>query len=380
MTPTRISPTLAGAAYDYAERGLYVLPANGKKPLIAGGFKSASNDLEQVRRWWACWPNANIGIACEASGMVVLDVDPRSDGWATLDELEQLCELPDTPCSQTGGDGLHAFFSSPGEKLKGRLPGIDVKHAGYVIAPPSAHPSGQHYEWILDLDQPLAHLPAPWLEVLSRARTNIGTNEVISIDNKSCGRQGETSDEWRVQAEALGGWGEKEANWRSRLPDRFKNYLRKKPSRGWMQGTQTRSQVEASIVYRWVLDGASDAQIIELADAYLPRHIEEKPRRGDDYIERTIDNMRWWAYADAELISSPEGGNPRQREVTYRHTNSDVLEAALALVEGQKHADWIRQLVSGGMSKATAYRNSTRLQKHELISVSDGRVLRTGNP
>jgi hypothetical protein len=88
--------------------------------------------------------------------------------------------------------------------------------------------------------------------------------------------------------------------------------------------------------------------------------------------------MRWWAYADGKLISSPEGGSPRHREVAYRHTTSDVLEAALALVGGQKHADWIRQVVSCGLSRATAYRKSERLQEMKLISVVDGRVVREG--
>src|ERR1039457_237800 len=153
--------TLGQCACEYAERGLFVLPANGKLPLTPRGFHSASKDPDKVRKWWKRWPEANIGIACDASDLVVLDVDKRSGGFDTLDELESSCELPETPCSHTGGDGLHAFFRFPGVALKGTHNGIDIKHHGYVIAPPSMHASGQRYEWIIDLDQPIGSLPPP---------------------------------------------------------------------------------------------------------------------------------------------------------------------------------------------------------------------------
>lgn len=158
----------------------------------------------------------------------------------------------------------------------------------------------------------------------------------------------------------------------------MKYYLRHRPARGWTQKKKTRSELEAQIVIRWISDGASDRQIIDLADAYLPKHIEEKAKRGSDWIQRTINNMRSWAYENGGVVSSPEGGKPRKREAMYRHTSGDVLEAALALVEDQKHADWIGQLVSCGMSRATAYRNSTRLQELKLISRIGVRVVREG--
>jgi hypothetical protein len=77
MTGANESMTLGECACEYAERGLSVLPAKGKgPPLIPGGFKSASNDPDKVRGWWKRWPEANIGIACDASDLVVLGVDP----------------------------------------------------------------------------------------------------------------------------------------------------------------------------------------------------------------------------------------------------------------------------------------------------------------
>jgi hypothetical protein len=68
----------------------------------------------------------------------------------------------------TGGGGTHSYFAAPrdGEALPSKtalLAKLDVKSAGgYVVAPPSLHPSGVRYEWspVLGFDVPLAPFPA----------------------------------------------------------------------------------------------------------------------------------------------------------------------------------------------------------------------------
>jgi Bifunctional DNA primase/polymerase, N-terminal len=376
MTGANNSTKLGECACEYAERGLSVLPAIGKAPhLIPEGFKSASNDPDKVRGWWKRWPEANIGIACDASDLVVLDVDARSSGFDTLDELESMCELPRTPCSQTGGGGLHAFFCFPGVALKGKLPGIDIKHHGYVIAPPSVHASGKRYEWIIDLDQPLNSLPGPWLERLSRKPQEACSNG-LPITTPTCVQQSDKNDDWLHAAEDLLGWHEREANWRRSLMDYHIHYLHTQPERGWTLGSQTRSEVECSIVSRWVWDGASDRQIIELADAYLARHIEERAKRGYDYLDRTIANARRHLYEEGSRISSPLGGWPRKREAKHRWTSNDELAAALELVQGQLQSEWIRELQDCGYPSKTAYRIRDRLREQGLIRIEGKRVLR----
>jgi putative DNA primase/helicase len=87
------------------------------------------------------------------SGLVALDVDPRSGGDASLCELiEAHGELPQTLESVTGGGGSHIFFAHPGVSFKNSSSvlggGLDVKtDGGYVVAAPSLHASGKRYEW-----------------------------------------------------------------------------------------------------------------------------------------------------------------------------------------------------------------------------------------
>src|SRR5947208_6123051 len=68
-------PAIVGALA--LRRGWAVFPLDGKIPLKGWrGFKDATTDLGQLRRWWSQHPNANWGIATgKVSGIVVLDTD-----------------------------------------------------------------------------------------------------------------------------------------------------------------------------------------------------------------------------------------------------------------------------------------------------------------
>ena len=68
------------AALSYAKRGWNVFPvtANQKTPigsLVPSGFKDATTSFIQIRDWWSQFPNANIGLNLELSGLVCIDVD-----------------------------------------------------------------------------------------------------------------------------------------------------------------------------------------------------------------------------------------------------------------------------------------------------------------
>ena len=71
------------AALNYAtSSGWPVFPGLNKKPhpelgklRTARAAYLATTDPEQIRAWWARWPDAQVGISCGAAGLIVIDVD-----------------------------------------------------------------------------------------------------------------------------------------------------------------------------------------------------------------------------------------------------------------------------------------------------------------
>jgi putative DNA primase/helicase len=167
------------AALAYARLSLAVFPLvpGDKLPLISKddggkGVHDATSDVAQIEAWWTRWPNANIGLACGASCWV-LDADyagwltDKPDGADTISALRRrFGPLPATVRQYTGGMGWQWLFK-PDARIKNGsrfLPGLDTRAAGgYIVVPPSLHPSGRHYHWIAaPKDAELATAPA-WL-------------------------------------------------------------------------------------------------------------------------------------------------------------------------------------------------------------------------
>ena len=169
-------PTLLGTAVAYARRGVPVFTCEpgGKRPLTHNGFWDATTDPRRIRAWWTRWPAANVGVPTgNRSGLLVLDVDARDDGFESLALLErEEGSLPRTARARTGGGGMHVFFRYPaGETVRnsaGALgAGLDVRgEGGYVVVPPSR--TQRAYEWI-DGSPPAE---PPWL--LARLRAHAG--------------------------------------------------------------------------------------------------------------------------------------------------------------------------------------------------------------
>lgn len=60
----------------------------GKHPRTYTGLKEATTDIQQILKWFRQHPDANVGgITGEASGVLVVDVDPKSGGDITLTDL-----------------------------------------------------------------------------------------------------------------------------------------------------------------------------------------------------------------------------------------------------------------------------------------------------
>ena len=181
-------------ALDYVARGWPVFPlaAAGKLPAIANphpygsperaacrgecgldghGLHDASLDPDRIRRWWTEHPRANIGLRTGVA-FDVLDVEGEEgdralgalarEAGGTLETMGPMVET---------AHGSHLFFLPTGAGNRaGIVPQVDWRGAGgYVVAPPSVHPSGHVYRWLPGLgpDTPLEPAPA-WLLDLVR--------------------------------------------------------------------------------------------------------------------------------------------------------------------------------------------------------------------
>ena len=165
------------ADYYTKNMGLRIFPCSGKTPATPHGCKDATTDPAQIAEWWGGGSTYNVAIGT-GNGLVVLDVDTDHDtgkfGDETLADLErQYGPLPETWTCLTGGGGVHYYFQCDDPALTvavGFAPGLDYRGAGgYVIAPPSIHPTtGRAYEWEASstpTSVPLAPLP-DWLHRL----------------------------------------------------------------------------------------------------------------------------------------------------------------------------------------------------------------------
>jgi len=197
---------------SYAEHGWKVIPLHNitdigtcscgdrscntsaaKHPRIKGWKEQATLESSQIRDWWNEWPRANVGIVTgKASGIIVLDVDPRHEGSNSLDSLVQsFGDFPKTARVITGGGGQHIYFRNPDSTVGNRVnirPGLDLRaEGGYIVAPPSLHKSNRLYEWEneMQVDQ-LADPPDWFLELLQKPKQPLhtGTTELIFEGNR----------------------------------------------------------------------------------------------------------------------------------------------------------------------------------------------------
>jgi hypothetical protein len=156
-------------ALALASRGLAVFPCRpwDKRPATANGLKDATTDHEKIGQWWLTEPQFNVAIATGAvSKIFVVDVDGL-DAEGALRNLEaEHGELPATVEAITAR-GRHLYFKTPEAAVRntaGKIaPGLDTRGTGgYVLSPPSIHPSGRAYCWSVDCAKAFAEAPE-WL-------------------------------------------------------------------------------------------------------------------------------------------------------------------------------------------------------------------------
>jgi len=178
------------AALKLASEGFHVLPVKAKRPLNERGVHGASICPTRIRSWFTRWPDAGVAIACGASGLVVVDVDPPA-GEASLEALTDACgQLPDTLTAQTPRGGTHYYFTAPkGVELRpsvGKLgAGVDIRAgASYVVVPPT---DGYHVDDIeaeLPTREAIASAP-DWLAKLVSGPGDNGADDTETTEGHS---------------------------------------------------------------------------------------------------------------------------------------------------------------------------------------------------
>ena len=127
--------------------------STGKAPLLGTDYQDVRPTEADVRAWWSRWPQANVGILLEPSGLVVVDLDSPEAQTEVQDRL--------TPSATVStGKGTHTYYQAPanlpGRRINkwGESKAIDLLGKGYIVAPPSIHATGRVYTW----DDPGAEL------------------------------------------------------------------------------------------------------------------------------------------------------------------------------------------------------------------------------
>lgn len=142
------------SAIQYAQKGFYVIPTDGKRPLIKFA-NTPPLTVEQVKYYWSKYPDAN--IALRTVDFFVLDIDTKkahgTDGMKSYQTLKNTGLIVPTLAQITASGGYQLFYKKPTashiKQVIGLKDGIDVKaHINnYVIVPPSTTEKGI-YQWI----------------------------------------------------------------------------------------------------------------------------------------------------------------------------------------------------------------------------------------
>lgn len=172
---------LAWARY-YHELGLHVFPLSPKTKIPPKGFplkryQTTRPTLAEIESWFSTG-HANIGILL-GRGLVAVDLD--GEGAEELLNGAGITLPDDAPRSRTS-DGYHvilrvgadvgdrvamlcAGYASDGKPIK---PQVDIRGVGYIVAPPSIHPSGHVYEWEHRVSKAIPACPQALIDLIGR--------------------------------------------------------------------------------------------------------------------------------------------------------------------------------------------------------------------
>lgn len=177
IAPGPVPLDLPSAAQWYAARGWFVCSLRpGEKTPRERGYLDMRLSPGGARSHWRHFPDDGIGLLLGPSRVLAADLD----GPAAVEEALTLGLPADAPLSVSGRAdlGMHALFARPADMPPARHIGrgtsgrIDLLGAGFLVLPPSRHPSGAEYAWVAEPTGPLP-LPPPWVSDIAAGGSGV---------------------------------------------------------------------------------------------------------------------------------------------------------------------------------------------------------------
>ncbi len=165
------------AAIEYREAGFHPIPVGrDKRPLVQWKLYQTEMPTEdQIHLWYAQWPTANVGLIM-GGGVMAVDVDGPEGEQALAQAGMDLTGLPTVRTAR----GRHVYLA--GQEIPDRiglLPKIDIRGAGYVVAPPSVHESGAIYFWETPITGALPTGPAKLYDMIRNGQRPAGATSAL---------------------------------------------------------------------------------------------------------------------------------------------------------------------------------------------------------
>jgi hypothetical protein len=167
------------------EAGIPVIPVKtGQKqpPLVAGGTSSASTDPEQVARWAAQFPDANVGVVCRLDGILIVDDDEGIIEESGIPVRTRVVE-------SSPGHKQYYFKHTAATAAVSNLPqrdGFSLRsHNYYGLAAGSLHPDGHFYRLLIDA--PIQPMSEELLRYLQDRHDSAKRNRLASSSVRAWG-------------------------------------------------------------------------------------------------------------------------------------------------------------------------------------------------